>query len=93
MFTTDTVNDRITAFNNLPVLRRAAFGILDAVDQQKPELRYLAPGIVFVTMAQQLNRDPHSDIAALRRLVRATEGPFTYHVQALRDYVTGEMLK
>lgn len=91
MFNTSTVNDRITAFTDLSALRHSAFGVLDMVDGKKPELRYLAPGIVFVTMGQMLNRDPHADIARLRRMVQAAEGPFTEHLQAIRDYVKGEM--
>lgn len=93
MFTTTTVNDRITAFTDLSALRHAAYRALSVLDGEKPEVKFLAPALLFVVMAQQLGRDPHNDIAAIRRIARAAEGPFTEQVQALRDYVTGEMRK
>lgn len=92
MFNTNTVNDRITAFTDLAALRHASYRALSALDSEKPEVKFLAPGLLFVTMAQQLGRNPHEDIVPLRRIIRAAEGPFTEQVQALRDYVRGEML-
>lgn len=93
MFSTATVNDRITAFTDLAAIRHATYRALSALDNEKPEVRYLAPAMLFVVMAQQLSRDPHNDIAAVKRIAAAAEGPFTEQVQALRDYVNGEMLK
>lgn len=86
-----TINDRITAFTSLPALREGTFIVLDAVQGQKPELRFLAPATAFTVMAQELGRDAHNDLERVRRIIRDAEGPFTYHIQAIRDYVRGEM--
>lgn len=88
-----TINDRISWFTDLPSLRRGAFRTLDALqgEASKP-VQYLGPAVAFVAMAEALGRSPHDDIVRIRRMMDQLEGPFTSHVQAIRDYAKGELL-
>jgi hypothetical protein len=43
--------------------------------------------------AEALGLDPHEELSRAGRKVAAAEGPFTAHIQALRDYVRGELAR
>jgi hypothetical protein len=88
-----TINDRITWFTDVASLRRGAFRVIDAIQQEENKaVQFLAPGVAFCAMADALGRFPHDDISRIRRMMGALEGPYTEQVQAIRDYAKGELL-
>lgn len=89
----ETINDRISWFTDLAALRRGSFSVLAAVQTDRSHaVQYLAPAVAFVALAEALGRDPHEDIARIRRMMNDVEGPFSEEVAAIRDYAKGELL-
>ena len=88
-----TIHDRINWFSDLRSLRRGAFRTIDAVQQEPNKaVQYLGPATAFVAMAASLNRDPHEDIARIRRMMSDLNGPFSEEIRAIHDYAQGELL-
>lgn len=56
-----------------------------------PHVQFNALMLAAVVSAEALNLNPHEEIERACRKVADAEGPFTHHVQALRDYVRGEL--
>lgn len=56
-----------------------------------PHLQFNALMLAAYVAAEALGLDPHEELARAGRKVSAAEGPFTIEVQALRDYVRGEL--
>ena len=56
-----------------------------------PSVQFNALMLAAVVSAQALGLDPHEELSRAARKVSDAEGPHTAHVQALRDYVRGEL--
>lgn len=61
------------------------------MDDLPPHVQFNALMLAAVVSCQALNLDPHEEIARAKRKVADAEGPFTYQIQALRDYIAGEL--
>lgn len=73
-------------------LREPTFRIADRMQDVSPADQYSALMLAATVASDALGLDPHEEIARSRRMMRDAEGPFTTQVQALRDYVRGELL-
>lgn len=88
-----TIQDRVRHASTVAELREPAFRIADRMQDLEPAVQYRALILAALVATQALGLDPHEEIERARRMVTAAEGPFTSHVQALRDYVRGELLR
>ncbi|MFN3573654.1 MAG: hypothetical protein ACK4TR_09015 [Phenylobacterium sp.] len=87
-----TLQDRIRHASTVAELREPAFRLAHRMQDIEPAAQYRALMLAAVVATQALGLDPHDEIERARRMVSHAEGPFTAHVQALRDYVRGELL-
>lgn len=88
-----TIQDRVRHASTVAELREPAFRLADRMQDLEPAVQYRALILAALVATQALGLDPHEEIERARRMVAAAEGPFTSHVQALRDYVRGELLR
>lgn len=58
-----------------------------------PHLQFNALILAAVVACEALGLDPHEETERARRKVASAEGPHTTHVQAIRDYVAGELAR
>lgn len=79
--------------SSVGALREPAFRIISRMQDVPPHQQFNALALAFVVAAQALRLDPYEEAQRAVRKVSAAEGPFTSHVQALRDYVAGELAR
>lgn len=88
-----SIADRARHASSVADLREPAFRIADRMQNLPPHTQFNALMLAAVVAAQALGLDPHEELERARRKVDHAEGPFTSHVQALRDYVRGELAR
>jgi len=86
-----SVADRVRHASEVTTLREPAFRIIDRIQGLDPAVQYRALALAFVACSQALGVDPHEMAARAERQMAQAEGPFTYHVQAIRDYAADEL--
>ena len=74
-------------------LREPAFKLLDRLQDVDPAQQTSALFLTAAVVAEALRLDAHEELARARRMIRNAEGPFTSHVQAIRDYAANELSK
>lgn len=57
-----------------------------------PAIQVRALFLAAAVTADVLQLDPHEELLRAKRVMASAEGPFTDQVQAVRDYVAGELL-
>jgi hypothetical protein len=87
-----TVRDGVRYRTSVARLRDPAFRIANRMQDIDPADQFSALLLAAVVASQALGLDPHEELERARRMVADAEGPFTIQVQALRDYVRGELL-
>lgn len=83
--------DRARHSSEVAALREPAFAVIQRIELVPPHLQFNALMLTAFVAAEALGLDPHEELARAGRKVTAAEGPFTSHVQAIRDYVRGEL--
>lgn len=73
-------------------LREPTFRIANRMQDIDPATQVRALFLAAAVTAQVLRLDPHEEILRAHRVMADAEGPFTSQVQAVRDYVEGELL-
>lgn len=98
MIPADQIADRLRAVSerarhqsSVADLREPTFRMTARMNDLPPHVQFNALMLAAVVSAQALGLDPHEELERARRKVASAEGPFTTHVQALRDYVRGEL--
>lgn len=87
----DSIADRVRLSSTVAALREPAFLIISRIQDVNPSDQVRALVLAAYVVCDALNLDPFEEIARASRLVDDAEGPFTYHVQAIRDYAKGEL--
>lgn len=93
MFQTRTVAYSARHDSSVSQLRQPVIRLADRMQDLPPHIQFNALMLAAVVSAQALGLDPHEELERARRKVDQAEGPFTTQVQALRDYVRGELLR
>lgn len=88
----EAIRDRVRHRCGVARLREPTFRIATRMQDLDPSDQFSALMLAATVAAEALGLDPHEEIARARRMMRDAEGPFTTQVQALRDYVRGELL-
>lgn len=87
------IGERARHSSEVAALRAPAFAVINRMEGVEPHLQFNALALAFVVAAQALGLDPHEEVQRAARKVSAAEGPHTTHVQAIRDYVAGELAR
>jgi hypothetical protein len=85
--------DRVRLDPTVAQLRRPAFKLVDRMQDLHPADQLRATFIAAVALSEACGLDPYEEVQRAKRMMDHAEGPFTYHVQAIRDYAAGELLR
>lgn len=93
-YTTTQLSDQVALFNSPAQLRVPAFIVIDALQKTKrqPGVQMLATAVALIAMCESANINFNDLIAKAIRVTSDVEGPFTSHLQAVRDYARHELL-
>lgn len=91
MISTPSIRDQVVLASNPAALRVPAFRVLDRMQDQKPGTQLLATAVALVAMAEAVELPMQDLMAIARRAMTDAEGPFTHHIQAIRDYALNEL--
>jgi hypothetical protein len=86
-----TVRDQIRFLANPARLRRPAFAVINKLQDFTPGEQMLGAAVALIAMCQGANISLHDVLTTAGKVLADTEGPFTSHVQAIRDYARHEI--
>jgi hypothetical protein len=88
-----SIQDRVRTSSTIDVLREPTFRICHRMQDINPSDQVRALFLAALVTAEAAGLDPHEEIQRAARMTKQAEGPFQYHVSAIRDYVEGELLR
>lgn len=95
MHTPRSTTDQLALFGctegDMGALRAAVFSVLNRMQDAKPSIQLLATAVALRAMAESLNLDLSDLMQQASNVLRAADGPFGTHIQAIRDYAAGEL--
>jgi len=86
------VADRLGFFSPAEV-RGPAFLVIDRIQGLDPSIQITAVAVALCAMAQAVGLDMRDVINVAENTLRDAEGPYTQHIQAIREYAKGEILR
>jgi len=92
MYRPDPIRDRLGVANPAEI-RAPAFAIIDRLQNMDPSIQLTATAVALCAMCQALGVDMRDAIYVAENTLRDSEGPFTQHIQAIREYAKGEILR
>lgn len=87
----DALRSRMGVFNAANI-RAPAFHVIHRIQNLDPAAQITATAVALCAMAQAIGMDMREVIYVAERTLRDAEGPYTEHIQAIRDYARGELL-
>lgn len=92
----NSLRDQVALFNNPARLRVPAFMIIDRIQQAqsagtRPGEAILATAVALIAMCESSGLKLDDVIFKASRVMADVEGPFTSHLQAVRDYARNEL--
>lgn len=95
MYTPRSTTDQLALFGctegDMGALRVTAFAVLDRMQQCKPSVQLLGTAVALRAMAESLGLNLSDLMQQASNVLRAADGPFGTHIQAIRDYAAGEL--
>jgi len=91
MTSLSSIADRVRIDSTVSQLREPAFELIRRNERLNPSDQVRALLLTTVVVCQACGLDPHEEVERTKRMVDQAEGPFTYHVQAIRDYAANEL--
>jgi hypothetical protein len=88
-----SVADRVKTASTVAVLREPAFLLLDRIQHVDPADQVRALALTFAVYMEVLGLDPAEEYERAKRMLADAEAPYTYHVQAIRDFVEQEVAR
>ena len=92
-FKAHTVRDQLRFLANPARLRVPAFRVIERVQDHTPGEQVLATAVALIAMCQSANISLHDVLTTAGNVLADVEGPFTTHLQAVRDYAAGEIAR
>lgn len=86
-----SIRDAISFSSSAAKLRRPAFNLLYALQQNPPAVQLDALFLTAVAMAEALGLDSHEQVVRAKRMMPDAEAAHTDHIQAVKDYARGEL--
>lgn len=87
----NTIGERARHSSDVSALREPAFRVITRMEDVPPHLQFNALMLTAAVAAQALGLDPHDELQRAINKIGPAEAPYTTHVQAIRDYVSGEL--
>lgn len=93
MRSTQSIRDQVALASNPARLRVPCFKVIDALQKTKarPGDQILAAAITLVAMCESAGINFNDLIGKAIRMTSDVEGPFTAHLQSVRDYASYEL--
>lgn len=94
MFSTQSLRDQIALQSRPALLRQPAFAVINALQRTKarPGEQVLGAAVALVAMCQSANVPLDDLIRKALSIMGDVEGPFTAHLQSVRNYAANELL-
>jgi hypothetical protein len=86
-----TVRDQMRFLANPARLQRPAFAVISKLQDFTPGEQILGAGVALIAMCQSTGMSLQEVLTISARVMADTEGPFTSHIQAVRDYARHEI--
>lgn len=86
------VTDRLGYFTPADI-RAPAFAVIARLQHMDPTVQLTATAVALCAMCQELGIDMRHAINVAENTLRDSEGPYTQHIQAIREYARGEILR
>lgn len=87
-----SVADRLGVHTPAQV-RAPAFHVITRLQELDPSIQITATAVALCAMAEAVGLRMRDVISVAENTLRDCEGPYTEHVQAIRDYAAGEILR
>ena len=90
-----SIQDQVALASSGARLRVPAFKIINSLQNSgaRPGEQILATAVALIAMCESTGVNLSTVIAKAVRITSAVEGPFTSHLQAVRDYAGNELRK
>lgn len=86
------VTDRI-GWVSPAAIQPAAFRVLDRLQRMDPAVQITATAVALCAMAETLGLRMRDLIVVAENTLKDSEGPYTEHIQAIREYAKNELLR
>ena len=86
-----SLRDQIALLDNPARLRLPAFAVIDKLDHMRPGEQVMGTALALVVMCEAAGIPLSDVISKAERMCAPAEGPFTAHIQTIRDYAKGEL--
>lgn len=93
MFSLSSVADRVKTASTVAELREPTFTLIDRIQHVDPAVQVRSLALAFAVYMDALGLDAAEEYHRATRVLADAEGPFTYHVQAIRDFVEQEVAR
>lgn len=74
-------------------IRGPAFAIIDRLQRMDPSVQLMATAVALVAMSEAVGLRMRDVINVAENTLADSEGPYTEHIQAIREYARGELLR
>lgn len=74
-------------------VRAPAFGVIARMQGEDPALQIVATAVALCAECQAIGVPMREVICVAERMLEDAEGPYTEHIQAIRAYAVGELLR
>lgn len=74
-------------------IRAPAFKVLDRIQHLHPGAQITATAVALCAMAEAIGLRMRDVINVAENTLADSEGPYTEHIQAIREYARGELLR
>jgi hypothetical protein len=93
MYSPHHIRDQIAMFSDASRLRRPAFAVIDGLQQSDaiPGDQILGAAVALLAMCESANVPFHDVVTKAANAMSVVEGPFTSHLQSVRDYARREL--
>lgn len=88
----ESVADRIGVHTPAQV-RAPAFAVIARLQEMDPSIQITACAVALCAMCEAIGLRMRDVINVAENTLRDCEGPYTEHVQAIREYAKGEILR
>ncbi len=88
-----SIADRVRTASTVADLRQPAFTILDRIQHLDPADQVRSLFLTAAVYADVLGLDVKEELERAFRILGDAEAPYTYHVQAIRDFCEQEVLR
>ena len=86
------VTDRL-GYVSPAAIQPAAFRVIDRMQRMDPAVQLTATAVALCAMVETLGLRMRDVIVIAENTLRDSEGPFTEHIQAIREYAKHELMR